>query len=324
MHDNASDLRLERSYFAGMMLASLAHGLYLTMAGICAYLLYSPGPTTKPNRKLLTYVFALSISATVFWIGSWCWGDMILIDIGPRNYPGGPVGFVRNDNNVWASTLSNAAMMVNTILADGLLLWRSVIIWDRSKVVLTVGIILYIGDIVCGCLLLYHVSTVPESNSNPSTAEHNPGPYPTVDYTIPWLALTLTFNLIFTLIIVGKLLWHRRNLRRAFGPDANYHRKTYTSRVAMLVESAALYSLTTIVLIAAFASGIDAVLVWLLFGEIACIAPMLILLRVAMGRAYGGGAGSTSTAPSTTSVSVAFACPVAASRGHNSDEKSKI
>ncbi|KZV91439.1 hypothetical protein EXIGLDRAFT_570171, partial [Exidia glandulosa HHB12029] len=168
--------------------------------------------------------------------------------------------------------VGQASYIANCWLQGALLVYRVWIIYGRGYLATFVPAVVYLAMFVCAALTLYQTS---KPGNNPLTD---------VQFTIPYFSLTLSLNISLTLLIVGRLLWHRRCLQRTLGPA---HGHTYTTLAAMLVESAALYSVTTVVLIVAFVFGSSAAAIVLpLLGEIMCIAPMLILLRVAFGQGY--------------------------------------
>ncbi|KZT26506.1 hypothetical protein NEOLEDRAFT_1177507 [Neolentinus lepideus HHB14362 ss-1] len=105
-----------------------------------------------------------------------------------------------------------------------------------------------------------------------------------IDLGVPYWALSISFNLVVTLLIIARLYRLRREARRSLTPDAA---SVYTSVGAMLVESAALYSLTGLVFIVCYARHSRAqyvLITWL--GQFESISPLLIILRVAQGRAW--------------------------------------
>ena len=66
----------------------------------------------------------------------------------------------------------------------------------------------------------------------------------TITYiTSSYYAICLAFNLLVTLMIVTKLILHRKNLQHAIG-TSNAATRVYTTIVTMLVESYALYAIT--------------------------------------------------------------------------------
>jgi len=94
--------------------------------------------------------------------------------------------------------------------------------------------------------------------------------------------LTISLNVIVTLLIIGKLLLARR---RVLG--ANRNSKVYTSISSMLIESAMLNCCTYIAFVIPYARGFAVAGV---FQEIAAynstVSTLLIIVRVAQGRAW--------------------------------------
>ncbi|TCD68760.1 hypothetical protein EIP91_009906 [Steccherinum ochraceum] len=98
---------------------------------------------------------------------------------------------------------------------------------------------------------------------------------------IAYLTLSLSINTILTFLIVGRILYIGRRLR-CFGPRYGQ----YTSVVALIIESAALYTFWA--LISVIACGVNSPLQFALLpalGQVQAIPPLLILTRVASGRA---------------------------------------
>lgn len=62
---------------------------------------------------------------------------------------------------------------------------------------------------------------------------------PSITPGIAYMAVSLSVNTILTLLIIFRILLIRRNLRQALST----HSQTYTSIIALLIESAALYTI---------------------------------------------------------------------------------
>jgi hypothetical protein len=58
---------------------------------------------------------------------------------------------------------------------------------------------------------------------------------------IPYYSISLSVNILLTLMIIGRLVLHNRNIRKAIGASSG-HGGLYTAIVTMLVESASLYA----------------------------------------------------------------------------------
>jgi len=67
-----------------------------------------------------------------------------------------------------------------------------------------------------------------------------------ISFATPYWSLSIALNIILTSLIVSKILWMRRSVSQSLGSQ---HSKQYTSIVAMLIESAAMYSIAGLVYI---------------------------------------------------------------------------
>ena len=66
----------------------------------------------------------------------------------------------------------------------------------------------------------------------------------TTNLAVPYATLSLSLNIIVTVMISGYLLWHCRTMQASLGRE---HGKQYTSIIAMLVESAALFAVFSVI-----------------------------------------------------------------------------
>jgi len=212
----------------------------------------------------------LTIGTTLFTALNWKYAELMFIDY--RGFPGGPSAFFLEDFSFWANTASNVAYIFNNFLVDGLILWRCCVFWNFNWMVITIPIAWFITTTVLSIF-----TTLQSAVPGASLFTHS-----VVVIAIPYWSLSVAFNIVLTLLIVGRLFYMRRSLAQTLGRQ---HTKTYTSIASMLVESAALYSTVGIVFIAGFgrmANFADAVLPFL--GEVMAISPLLIILQVASGR----------------------------------------
>jgi len=124
-----------------------------------------------------------------------------------------------------------------------------------------------------GVMLLFQL-TQPNANLWTTTA---------VNFAIPYWSISASLNILVTLMIVGRLLYIRQRTRAILSTS---HSRMYTSIAAMLVESAALYSVTALLFIITYArdSNIQNIILPLL-GQVQAISPLLIMWRVARGHA---------------------------------------
>ncbi len=74
----------------------------------------------------------------------------------------------------------------------------------------------------------------------------------TVQFFVPFWFLTISLNVLLTLLIVVRLLYVRRTILSVLGAE---HARTYTSIITILVESSAIFSITGVIYIICFKTG---------------------------------------------------------------------
>ena len=82
-----------------------------------------------------------------------------------------------------------------------------------------------------------------------------------IDIGLVYFAVCLSLNALLTLMIIARLLIHRRNIRKAVEASAGFS-GLYTAVITMLVESAALYAFTFILYIGSWAADDAAVFIF--------------------------------------------------------------
>ncbi len=70
-----------------------------------------------------------------------------------------------------------------------------------------------------------------------------------LDFTIPYFSISLAINLFVTIAIVSRLLLFRRRIASVLGPS---HGTQYTSVAALIIESAALFSVFSVLFLVPF------------------------------------------------------------------------
>lgn len=122
----------------------------------------------------------------------------------------------------------------------------------------------------------------------------------TLNFGIPYWSISAGLNILVTSLIVARLFAIRRRTKAVLSAS---HSKTYTSIAAMLVESAALYSVTALIFIVTYARNSNVQnLILPLLGQVQAISPLLIMWRVARGQAISRDS-LPSTAPSVSKIS---------------------
>jgi len=215
-----------------------------------------------------------------------------------RDDPGGPYAYFVASANSWFETLGTATDIVANIMSDALLVYRCYVIWSRSLWILVPLGLLYLASITFSLL------TTLQSALLNNTVLAN-----ATDFYIPWISLTSGLNVIVTGLIVFRILAFSRQVRGTMPGGAH---RVYTSAAAILIESALPFSILGIVFAVESAKNEPPqealAFIW---GTFFALSPQLIILRVAMGRAW-----SDNTEKKLTS-SMAFKNPLDKERSDN-------
>ena len=76
-----------------------------------------------------------------------------------------------------------------------------------------------------------------------------------IDFGRPYFAISISFNLLLTLMIVGRLVLHGRRVRAATGSLVGIS-GLYQAIVTMLIESSALYNVSSLLIVTQSSRGI--------------------------------------------------------------------
>ncbi|KIL60565.1 hypothetical protein M378DRAFT_167924 [Amanita muscaria Koide BX008] len=230
--------------------------------------------------SLLAYVtLLLVLSSLLVAVVTWALEETF---INNRNYPGGPWAYFNSTHILPITAIFFVITFSLTFLSDLLMLWRCWVIWTSAFLprlvtyaVLLFPLVLFLASFVLGIIWCQQSS---------------PGGHPfynktAIIITTSYYATSIGMNVLVTFLIALRLCLHRRKLLNTLPPE---HAKQYLSLVAILVESAALYSVVALAFIISkyLRSPMDPIFLAL---SPFCqqIAGYLIILRVAQGRAWG-------------------------------------
>jgi len=264
-----TDLWLERSRLAGMMLAAVSYGgFFVLTVQAASALMQRPrhGGSIAENRYcLLFYVFITFVLGTVGFAGNAKYTEMIWIDL--RDAPGGPVWLIENELDYSINVVVVACYYVMECFMQALLLHRCCVVWNWSRYVMIPMITLFVAMIVLSVIVLIQAST--------GLVWYN------IDTVLIYLCIDVGFTLIYTILVTRRLLVMRGQMKRIMGGYSS----VYDTVVLMIIESAMLYTPFAILFIFAFAFNSNiSNLCFLAASHVQGIAQLLIIVRVARGR----------------------------------------
>ena len=260
----ADVLRDEELFFEGSIIATIACGAVAILGIECVFMLARKlRKFTWQNVLLLVYV-VLVCSLSIIYAGATIQlAQQTFVD--DRNYPGGPAAY-QIESSDRLSFLGDVCIVVSAMLSDALLvrvficqaqpslttllqLWRCIIIYQSTSISswIVYGLaaafwfvefsqyqnyephecVLTLSRIVLGTLLLVQLQHIYIFSS--------------VDFITSLWCFSLGLNVLATLLICARLAYYRYMLRHSFGRDSEAA-APYTSIIAMIIESEALYT----------------------------------------------------------------------------------
>ncbi|KAJ7151471.1 hypothetical protein C8R46DRAFT_1349506 [Mycena filopes] len=271
--DSPTELSFERSFYIGSYLTAVLYGMQLVMFFLSNYfLLYS---SSDARRESFFYIFYSSTMLILWTIASSCnayFGEQIWIS--HRDVPGGPAAYLNANLSASYNTLGTVTGICMNFLADGLLLYRAYVIWGSSFKIIALPVVLYFGAMSMAILLIYE-SAIPGASFFDGDS---------VSFGVPYFWMTISLNIITTALICGRLLAVRNRVRAILGEQ---YCQTYTGVVAVLLESALPFTALGIVYVISYARNSPYSFAFLqIWADFCAISPQLIILRVAMGKAW--------------------------------------
>ncbi|KAH7926990.1 hypothetical protein BV22DRAFT_1032333 [Leucogyrophana mollusca] len=289
-----SEFLMLNSYYIGNNFNTILYGVELVLYFQTMQVLLKSKATQRkiPAKFFMIFSTTLLFLITIFVVTQMVLGEeMWIIN---ANYPGGQAAYYEARSAVWCQTVGAVAPIILQLMSDGLLVYRCFIVWADYRVIIF-PCILWLATLVFG-IIDAALSGAPSGDFWEGFA---------AQMGVTYYALSIGLNIVVTSIICGRILYQGRRIRQQFGPAMS---RTYFSAASIIIESALPYTISGIALVITFAisSGIC-----ILFQEIyvmfTCVSPQMLILRVAMGRAW---VKTTATQAEREAVtSIAFAGP---------------
>ncbi|CAA7268541.1 unnamed protein product [Cyclocybe aegerita] len=280
----ASQIFEEKTWLQGSFLSAIAYGVVVTLFFLNLSLLlerlkkdpsnWRTSSRTRQNLALIAYVGVMFILSTLTVASQ---AEMTQLGfIVNRNFPGGPAAFQNIMFSIPISRIGNVCFSLMNWFANCVLLWRCIVIYKTSTLsitkVIAVPVIMLLASFVTGVIYLTQISRPGSS------------PWATETFTLIYGVISLSLNIILTVMIVVRLYLHRRRVVRAIGAR---HGSQYTGIIAMLIESAFVLDVVVIWFIVAFAIGSPLANIPLsTLVQVQTIASFMIIFRVATGTAW--------------------------------------
>ncbi|KAJ7510315.1 hypothetical protein B0H11DRAFT_1183637 [Mycena galericulata] len=236
------------------------------------YYLNASRGSPRSKNFYIGYSTVLMVFITIALASNLFFGQAMWIE--HRDVPGGPVAFFGDNIAAWYNTWGTAADVTANVMGDGLMLYRCYVFWGHVRFAMILPLLVYLGSVSMGITTTIQ-SGLPGGNFFSGV---------TVNFGIPWLVLTIVFNIMVTAMICGRLLSMHAKGKRVLGAETS---KKYTGLLAILVESALPFTVLGIVYLATYIRDVPESLALAdIWGCVVALSPQAIILRVAMGAAW--------------------------------------
>lgn len=274
----------EKMSFAGFLIGAICYGIVIVLFFQCMIALLNSANRKKEGIKwgLVAHTFFMFSFVTIYTAASLALQSISYID--NREFPGGggsppgPLGYQLSNGFLGISVVQSVVFFLNGWLADGLLLHRCYVTYCGNYWAIAFPSVMFLASVAMGIAFLYQGSLHADLDLS------------SVSFGVPYYSISLSLNVILTLMIVGRLILHSKNFQNAMGPTA----KTgglYKAIVTILIESCALYAITYLLFMAPWAAGSSVGNAFFpILVEVQVISPYLIILRVANRKAFTGNA----------------------------------
>jgi len=274
-HESPATIFAEETWLQGALLSNIFYGIELTLFAICFKLLVGRMERSNYKRQLgfLVFITVLFILGTLFVYSLAEFTQLAFIE--DRNYPGGPNMYEENMFWIPVDELGVVVFVMGNWLMDGLLVWRCMVIFsDITRLalyaVMVLPCLLWSASFALGVVFLKKTS--------------RSSPYHAVQFSLAYFTTTLALNIVVTLFIVVRLLIWRTRFARVLGTARATH---YSNLAAILVESASMYSVFSIMFVVPLALNYPLANVFLQsMGQVQTVASYLIIFRVATGQGW--------------------------------------
>ncbi|PPR06714.1 hypothetical protein CVT24_013034 [Panaeolus cyanescens] len=274
---------------ASTTINGVAYGVVLTLYLVCVYALIQQFRAgIRKNQAIwsgvyITIMFALG---TVYCAVNSRITQLAYVNF--RNFPGGPAAFAVFVFSTPINIAGAAAFFITSWMNDALLVWRLWVLYRGSRYATLItgfALIMYLGTFSMGMVTLIE-SVLPTQSFWSAIA---------IKFALAYYALTTSYTIVITGLMIARILMVRRAFIKATG--RREYGTQYLSIAAMLIESSALYTIWGIIFLGLYIVNHPVQFVFLAsLSEVQIIAPLLIIYRVSIGKAWQSDTTQTLTA----------------------------
>ncbi|KAJ7163566.1 hypothetical protein C8R43DRAFT_879672 [Mycena crocata] len=275
LHETPAQIFSEHTWLQGEDIACVAYGMQsiLFVMSIRALWIGRGRKISKWTYGWLGYTSTVFLLATFYIVGLLRFTQQAFVD--HRNITGGPNAYEHAMFSFPVNMLANVTLVILSYMCDCLNIWRCFVIYDGTSVpVIVLPVMMSFASLALGILWLKQIGS--DWASPWDTAR--------INYTIPYFATSLAFNVVVTILIVSRLLLHRRRINQVMGWN---HGREYTSLAAIIVESTAIYTTFSLLFLVPFALRHPVSQTFLqILSPVQVVSAFLVIYRIAQGKGW--------------------------------------
>ncbi|KAF9455989.1 hypothetical protein BDZ94DRAFT_1276776 [Collybia nuda] len=265
----ASTIPLDKAYLTAIWLETLFYGINILLFFSYLFIARYKQKTPHVNKVILLTAISMFCFSTIHV----SMGFARLIDgfIYLRDKPGGPAAFF-SDVSIPANVAKVIIHTVNSILGDGIVVWRCYHVWGRSWWICIVPVLLIIASAVCGFGqgVIFAQAKTTHSAFVSTLARWNGSLF----------VLSLTTNVVVTTLIAARIWYLARESGSSFANSSFKYRRVLT----LIVESGAIYSSALIIEITLYFLNSNAFyIVYDPIAQLTAIVPTMIIVMTSLG-----------------------------------------
>ncbi|KAI0313467.1 hypothetical protein OF83DRAFT_1047452, partial [Amylostereum chailletii] len=274
------DKLYERALYIGIAFSSILYGMSSSI--LLLYRAHSSLTDRGSSRNCaswrarlfnISYVVVMFVFLTVSYVADAYMGQLMWIE--HRDFQGGPYPYYLANSTLWINVIGSATDILANVLCDAYLLYRCYIIWESRLSIVAFPALVYLASFALSITTLVE-SALPNSSAFVQQ---------TVNFATPWVSLSVVLNIMLTGLISYRILRARYSMREAFDGLEAPAKDIYTSAVAILVEAELPFTILGVVNAVNEGKNTYVASAWcFIWGSFSVISPLLIILRVFMGK----------------------------------------
>ncbi|KAH9028064.1 hypothetical protein EDB83DRAFT_2230125 [Lactarius deliciosus] len=229
-------ISLAKAELLSLGLTTFLYGLFFTLFFIStAVMSYRVAEDVRSQRnKILPVSFSMLVVATIHIVLLWVRGKIGFID----QRGGSPTAFYENIADI-TNVLKVGCLLLQSLLGDGVIIWRLYVVYGKRAWVTAPSIILVIAYTVVGCVALQFIA-----HARPGTDVFH--------VATSWITAYFSLTMVTNVLCSGAIAWR---IFRAGKPLRGAGTKMLWPVIFIVIESSALYAFGVIAVLASFLSG---------------------------------------------------------------------